>query len=142
MQAIGAYLSAIEVNGYLSFPLHVAEAQKGLAEVFADQGRGLPLVEAEVFLARAINAYEAAASVLDVERSPELWAQVRAGMARVMSIHAQLDGVDTRTTDLEGAIELLGEALLAFERVEDGSGVSYCKSAIEEMNRALESGGS
>jgi len=137
IQSAAAFMSAMEAHQFLSYVFHIAEIQKDLGDLFTEQAMGLRPDDAEVYLVRALNAYEAACRSFTVERNPEIWAQIQVGMARAVSFHSQLEGVETAVDDLEKALALLSGAQGCFEALNHAKEVAYCRDSAGLLRDAL-----
>lgn len=139
IQAIAAYLAAVEVYPLVGFPQTYAEAHFGLANTLFDQALTMNSEMREMYLYRARGEYEAALQVFTEERNPLRWAQIQMYLGSIFGVHAEIEGISSAEADREEAIKHYLNAIRAFEVIQCPDGVSSCRRAITRVRKRASS---
>lgn len=138
ISAIAEFSAAIESFSAFSYPFHYADAQLALGRVLFEHATCLRIKESvEAYLFRAVQSFEAGASVLNPETSPNLWAENRMLLAAVISRHAEIAEAETAISDLKHSIVLFEEAGEVYSKLQLREHERACKKAAKNARQNL-----
>lgn len=137
VRAIAEISSGLETFPSEAFPFRFANGQYRLARVLREHALEVDEGMAELYLFRALGAYESAASVLTKERDSEFWARIQLEIGSIFAYHAKLGEGDTRQRDLEMAIERFRSAIPVFNASGDNHKADWCADALQRAESSL-----
>jgi tetratricopeptide (TPR) repeat protein len=140
IRAIADLSAAIETYPATAFPFNFANAQYLLGQVLYRHAASIESDDlCEVYLFRAIQAFEAATNVFEKDVSPKTWASIQMYLGTVFGYHARFAKLSIGLEDIQRTIGYYEEAALVFAEIGAESEVATCQNAImkakSERNR-------
>ena len=133
IRAISEFLGAIETFPETIFPYRFAQAQTSLADVFFAHATTIPSEASEVYLLRAIGAYEAALQIYTREFHPAQWGHLQVNIGKVIHYHSTLDWISSQKSDQEEAEKYYNSAIEVSEEL----GLEDLKKHAEKLKDKL-----
>lgn len=140
IQALSAVISANEATPQAAYPLRSGEISRLLGDIFYTHSTSQDQNLLEIYLARAISAYEAAASVFSQDGYPKDWARIQYNMGRAFTLHAKNIGGECFEDDLELARKHFLGARDAFEASGMPDEMNLCVEALQKVSEIAASG--
>lgn len=137
VRAIAELSAALETSPSVAFPIQFGQTQLKLGNVLREHAISVGEPLGEFYLSRALNAYEAAASVYSEDRDPERWAHIALQMGSIFAFHARLDGVKSAAKDFEQAAAYFRKVLPILREMKDESAVNWAARALERAEADL-----
>lgn len=134
MRAISEFQAASETVPFVLYPLHAAMLQEFLGRILAEQGRDTSEELREMYLIRAIQAFETVGIMLPKSKHPKRWAISREWIGGIYATHAQLEGVSTFQHDVEKAAAYFEEAAATYEHIDLKEDLSRIRRKIESLS--------
>jgi hypothetical protein len=116
------------------------QKQIGLARVLYDHALKSKRELTEFNLLRALASCESACSVFTEELNPLRWAELQLYIGSIFGSHAELDEIESATTDLQEAKTRFESALRIFKERNCASERSFCKQALARIKEKLSPG--
>ena len=132
VRAISEFLAAIETFPETLFPGRLADTKVLLARVLSSFANALQDERAEVYMLRAIHAFEAASLIYET-LAPIRWAECQIQVGSIIAQHGLSRFTNDPNYDYEQALHRLQSAREVFETHGDTEHVNICDRALEWM---------
>ena len=137
VRAIAELSAALEAWPSVAFPIPYAQTQLRLGDVLRVHAVSIGEPLAELYLHRALQAYEAATSVYSEERDPARWAHIQIQIGSIFAFHAKMEGVNTVRDDYMRAVDDYRKALPILRNSTDELAADWCAQALKRAEVAL-----
>lgn len=137
VRAIAELSAALETSPSVAFPIQFGQTQLKLGNVLREHASAVEEPLAEFYLSRALNAYEAAASVYAEDRDPERWAHIALQMGSIFAFHAKLNRARSAHKDFEQAAIYFRKALPILREIKDERAAEWVARALERAESEL-----